>query len=375
MDGLVEMPGIVQPERANNGVRSGVRSSLLYSGLQWGCWGLWFWAQASGEVLIGEVPWSQALITWGGSGLVALWLTHLLRATSKIQDWFALPTRPLLGRAAASVAIVSASLFAVSVVVNLSVYGTPVSRMYASIFHKLPVAWQLLNQFTTFLSTTMVWVALYFGFMSQRRRHRAELRQAQLNEALQAAELRLLKFQLNPHFLFNALNGVRALIADEPAKAQEAVTRLARTLRYTLAAGDAELVSFGREMEMVNDYLALEWLRLADRLDVVREIEPGVESVRIPALLMQTLVENAIKHGIAPLKHGGTLRISARIVGKQLLLEIGNPRPVDDDKEPTEGLGLRNASERLRLLFGPAAKLDLDLLDPARATAKVRLPV
>jgi len=372
MEGLVEMPGIVvQPERTV----TGVRSSLLYSGLQWGGWGFWFWSQASGEVLIGEVPWNQALTIWGGIGLAALWLTHILRGASKVHDWFALPTGPLLGRAVVSVTIVSAMLCGAAVLLTLSVYGSPVSRMYGSIFHKLPIGLQILNQSISLFWVTMIWVALYFGLMSQRRRHRAELRQAQLNEALQAAELRLLKFQLNPHFLFNALNGVRALIADEPAKAQEAVTRLARTLRYTLAAGDAELVSFGREMEMVNDYLALESLRLADRLDVVREIAPGVESVRIPALLMQTLVENAIKHGIAPLKHGGTLRISARIVGKQLLLEIGNPRPVDDDKEPTEGLGLRNASERLRLLFGAGAKLHLDLLDPARATAKVRLPI
>jgi sensor histidine kinase YesM len=371
MHGLVEMPAIAPPERTT----TGVRSSLLYSCLQWGCWGLWFWSQASGEVLIAEVPWSQSLIVWGGIGLVALWLTHVLRGASKAHDWFTLPTGPLLVRAVVSLTIVSALLCAAAVLLTLYIYGSPVSRMYASIFHKLPVGFQILNQSISLFTTMMIWVALYFGLMSQRRRHRAELRQAQLNEALRAAELRLLKFQLNPHFLFNALNGVRALIADEPEKAQEAVTRLARTLRYTLAAGDAELVSFGREMEMVNDYLALESLRLADRLDVVRELEPGVESVRIPALLMQTLVENAIKHGIAPLRHGGTLRISARVVGKQLFLEIGNPRPVDDDREPTEGLGLRNASERLRLLFGTAAKLNLDLLDPARATAKVRLPI
>jgi sensor histidine kinase YesM len=348
---------------------------VLYVVLQFVGWGFWFWSQAGGDVLIGEVSWRQALTVWGGIAIIGLWLTHMLRAASKMHDWFALSTGALVGRAVASVAIISAVLCWASILLTLTVYGSPVTRIYANVFHKLPVGFQLLNQSIALSSVIIIWVALYFGLMSQRSRHRAELRQAQLNEALQAAELRLLKFQLNPHFLFNALNGVRALIADEPAKAQEAVTRLARTLRYTLAAGDAELVSFGREMEMVNDYLALESLRLADRLDVVREIAPGAESVRIPALLMQTLVENAIKHGIAPLRHGGTLRIAARVVDKHLLLEIGNPRPVvEDDKKTNEGLGLRNASARLRLLFGPAAKLELDLLDPARAVAKVRLP-
>ncbi len=372
MQGLVEIPGVVQPDRPLTG--ASIRTHVLYAVLQFGGWGFWFWSQASGDVLIGEVSWRQALTVWGGLAIISMWLTHMLRSASKTHDWFALSTGALMGRAVASVAIISAVLCWASILLSLAVYSSPVTRIYSNIFHKLPVGLQILNQSIALSSVVIIWVALYFGLMSQRWRHRAELRQAQLNEALQAAELRLLKFQLNPHFLFNALNGVRALIADEPAKAQEAVTRLARTLRYTLAAGDAELVTFGREMEMVNDYLALESLRLADRLDVVREIAAGAESVRIPALLMQTLVENAIKHGIAPLKHGGTLHIAARVVGKHLLLEIGNPRPVDDDKEPKEGLGLRNASERLRLLFGPAAKLELDLLDPARAVAKVRLP-
>jgi LytS/YehU family sensor histidine kinase len=128
-------------------------------------------------------------------------------------------------------------------------------------------------------------------------------------------------------------------------------------------------------MEMVNDYLALESLRLADRLEVVREIEPAALNARIPSMLLQTLVENAIKHGIAPLKLGGHLHISARVLDKQLLIEIGNPRPVDDDRAAVEGVGLRNTSARLRLLFGSAARLDLDLLDPAHATARVRLPI
>jgi len=355
------MPGVVDPEGTPAG--ASLRTHVLYAVLQFGGWGLWFWSQASSDVLVGEVPWRQALTVWGGIGLIGLWLTHLLRATSKTHDWFALSTGALLGRAVASVAIISAVLCSASILLTLTVYGSPVTRIYANIFHKLPVGFQIFNQSVSLSFVVIIWVTLYFGLMSQRWRHRAELRQAQLNEALQAAELRLLKFQLNPHFLFNALNGVRALIADEPAKAQEAVTRLARTLRYTLAAGDAELVTLGREMEMVNDYLALESLRLADRLHVVREIAPGVETVRIPALLMQTLVENAIKHGIAPLKHGGTLRIRARVLDKHLLLEIANPRPAEeDDRKRKEGLGLRNASERLRLLFGPVAKLELDLL-------------
>ncbi|MEJ1962352.1 MAG: histidine kinase [Gammaproteobacteria bacterium] len=154
----------------------------------------------------------KALTVWAGIALVGLWLTHLLRAVSKMHDWFALPTGPLLGRAVVSIAAISTLLCGMAVLLTLSVYGSAVTPMYAGIFHKLPTGFQLLNQSVALMSITMIWVALYFGLMSQRRRYSAELRQAQLNEALQAAELRLLKFQLDPHFLFNALNGVRALM-------------------------------------------------------------------------------------------------------------------------------------------------------------------
>jgi sensor histidine kinase YesM len=353
---------------------SGMRNALLYAGLQWGCWGVWFWAQAAGEVLLGEVPWEKALLVWGGIALAALFTTHTLRAASKRDGWFALPTRAIIGRALLSMAVFSVILCGISAVLSIIAYGSPISRMYANIFHKLPAGAQFLLQSMSIAGTLVSWVAVYFGIMSERWHHRAELRQAQLSEALQEAELLLLKFQLNPHFLFNALNGVRALIADEPAKAQDAVTQLARTLRYTLSSGDAELVTLGREMEMVNDYLALESLRLADRLEVVRDIEPAALDVRIPGMLMQTLVENAIKHGIAKLRVGGTLRVSARVIGKELAIEVSNPRPIEDDHVPHEGVGLRSASGRLRLLFGDAASLNLDLLDPGRATARVRIP-
>src|SRR4030095_15981030 len=109
---------------------------------------------------------------------------------------------------------------------------------------------------------------------------RAELRQSELAHALKVAELRLLKSQLNPHFLFNCLNSVRALIADDPSGAQKAVTQLARTLRYTLSAGQEELVTLERELEIVEDYLALEALRLGERLRIERTIAAEVRGAR-----------------------------------------------------------------------------------------------
>jgi len=220
----------------------------------------------------------------------------------------------------------------------------------------------------------MVWLTIYFTTIAIRRHQAAALRQSEMARALQHAELRLLKSQLNPHFLFNALNTVRALIAEDPSKAQRAVTRLANTLRYTLGAGQHELVSFERELEMVSDFLELEKMRFEDRLTIEREVAPGLGGTRIPAMLLQTVVENAIKHGIAELPAGGLLRIRADLQNGALVLQVENPRPLTVTRPLSEGTGLRNAEERLRLLFDSGASLELDLSQPAVATTRIRIP-
>jgi LytS/YehU family sensor histidine kinase len=195
-----------------------------------------------------------------------------------------------------------------------------------------------------------------------------------LARALQLAELRLLKSQLNPHFLFNALNTVRSLIADNPVRAQSAVTRLANTLRYTLSSRQDELVTLAQELDIVADYLELESMRFEDRLRIETHVPEDAAGVRIPVMLLQTLVENAIKHGIAELPSGGLLRISAELQNDVLILEVENPRPPTPIQRAHEGVGLRNARDRLRLLFGARAGLDLDLSKPAVATARLRVP-
>ena len=286
----------------------------------------------------------------------------------------ALPPAPAIGRILAATLLIALASHFITIWLAQRVYGSPVPPLYGAFYHLLPPGQQLRNQLIFTLLIHIAWVAIYLAFATLRHRYRADLQRAQLGEALQAAELRLLKSQLNPHFLFNSLNGLRSLIADEPDRARDAVTQLARMLRYTLASGDEDLVSMERELEMVDDYLALESMRFADRLRVEREIEPAARSVRIPAMLLQTLVENGIKHGIANLRQGGTLRIAARVADKELWLQVVNPRPIDAAPVQGSGVGLRNASERLRLLFGARASLKVDLDEPGIARAEVRLP-
>jgi sensor histidine kinase YesM len=354
--------------------RQGVAISVGYWALQFAGWGLYFWAQASGEVIFADTPWSKAATLWGGFCVSGFALTHLLRWIIKRRRWLSLPPKALLIRMLIAIALLASTLHVVTIVLSLTEYNTSVAPILGALYRRLPHDRQLFNQFVNSLVVTLIWVGLYLGFAVQRHRYDAQVHQAELAQLLNAAELRLLKAQLNPHFLFNALNGVRALIADEPARAQDAVTQLARTLRYTLAANDDELVTLARELEMVNDYLALEELRLADRLMVVRDIAPEATQTRVPVMLIQTLIENAIKHGIAELKAGGTLRIEAHFVNAELTIQIRNPRSISAPVPNAQGTGLKNSSERLRLLFGSRASLRLDLSRPGEAIAAVRLP-
>lgn len=337
-------------------------------------WGFYFYAQASGEVIFAQQPWSKASILWGGVCLTGIALTQVLRWIIKRQGWLALKPAALLGRVVVAVLIISAFAYLNTLALSEAVYGTLVTPLAAAFYQRLTPEGQLRNQFIFMLLVHGAWVAVYLAIALQRHRYRAELRQAQLGEALRAAELRLLQSQLNPHFLFNALNGLRSLIADDPARARDAVTQLARTMRYSLASGDENLVSLERELEMVEDYLALESMRLEERLRIERHIEPDARPARLPAMLLQVLVENAIKHGIAQLKPGGTLRIGARLERGELILTVVNPRPEAARPAEGEGVGLRNAAQRLRLMFGDRAQLRLDLATPGQATAEARLP-
>lgn len=364
----------VRPSMATSVALDARFAAVAYWVVQFSAWGWHCWWQASGEAILASVSLSNAVAVWGGICLTGLVLTDLLRRLSKRRSWLDLPTSQLLVRLATSTLALSLLTFIVSIALAREVYGQSVVAIDRAFYAKLPHSTQLFNEFRSLLTTYLTWVATYFSVALIRRRYQIELRQARLSEALQAAELRLLKSQLNPHFLFNALNGVRALIGDQPTRAQDAVTQLARTLRYTMAASAEEHVTLGHEMEMVDDYLALESLRLAERLRVVREISPEATLVRIPVMLLQQLTENAIKHGIAQIKQGGILRIAAHVVEDELQIEVENPRPPVLPAREVAGVGLANTARRLELLFGARASMNLDLSNPDRAVASVRIP-
>ena len=344
-------------------------------------WGLNAFGQTvTGMARENPAPTWQIALEVGLLNAIALLLTHLLRGYIKRQRWDTLRIAALIPRVLAAAVVLGFPIAVIMSFLSIAMLwgGGPEDQELVSQLAGDPVVWlirmDLLLRTLNWSVVFAFWMGMYFAITSVRDRHRAELRQSELAHALKVAELRVLKSQLNPHFLFNSLNSVRALIADDPTGAQNAVTQLARTLRYTLTAGQEEVVSLERELEIVADYLELESLRLGERLRIERAIALEARVAHIPVMLLQTVVENAIKHGIAELPEGGILRISAEVRDGALFIEVENPRPATPSRSPSHGVGLRNAAERLRLLFGAAGTLDLDLSDPARALARIRIP-
>lgn len=186
---------------------------------------------------------------------------------------------------------------------------------------------------------------------------------------LAMAELRALQAQINPHFLFNTLNTIAALTRIDPAAAEATITRLAEVFRYTLRASGTTHARLADELAFVREYLAIERTRFGDRLRIVEDIEPGLDSVDIPALLLQPLVENAVRYAVSPRSEGGTIRLGARRDGDVLHLLVADDGPGMSElaSESGNGFGLHSVQERLRAA-GPPHAIHIDS-GPGRGTA------
>jgi two-component sensor histidine kinase len=206
----------------------------------------------------------------------------------------------------------------------------------------------------------LCWSALYFGiyyYESVQREREATLRATAL---AQEAQVKMLRYQLNPHFLFNTLNAISTLILDHHNDtANQAVTRLSAFLRHTLDQDPMKKVTLQQELEALDLYLGIEKLRFGPRLRLQRDVHDTTLAALVPSLLLQPLVENALKYAIAPAEAGGTLHIGARLIGQRLMLHVADDGPgLPDGASVTDGrgVGLRNTRERLAVLYGDRAR-------------------
>ena len=203
-------------------------------------------------------------------------------------------------------------------------------------------------------------VALHYLFLAVEARRAAEGRAFEMRLLAREAELQALKAQVDPHFLFNSLNSISSLVAADPQRARAMCLKLAEVLRQSLRLGERPSIYLKEELAVARSYLEVEEFRFGDRMSVQFQVEDGCENCEVPPLLLQPLVENSVRHGIAHLLEGGTVQVRARRHEGRLILEVVNPCDPERPASRGEGIGLANVQRRLAAAFGDEAKLVAD---------------
>jgi len=216
-------------------------------------------------------------------------------------------------------------------------------------------------------------VALDYVLLSVETSKEAETREQEARTMAREAEIKALKAQINPHFLFNSLNSIAALATVDGVRAREMCIKLSDFLRSTLSLGDRKSISFRDELALSKAYLDVEQVRFGARLHVAFDVDPACDDCIVPPLVLQPLVENAVKHGIAGLVEGGTIKLVARSSEGWLHVTIENEYDPDAPAARRHGLGLENVRGRLRSLYENKARIDTEVSE-TRFLVELKLP-
>jgi sensor histidine kinase YesM len=306
-------------------------------------------------------PWFDAIGAAGAHvlpGALAGWLAW--RAQARVAD---LP--PLRAAAAHPLLALAASALWLALMLGITAAAKPADLAAIAARASQP----------TLLSGLVLYATIAFVRALVAARERAALREA----ALAQAELRALRARVEPHFLYNALETVSGLVQSDPRRAEDAIARLGRLLRGLLEQTEAEAadapVPLGEELRFVRDYLAIEALRMGPRLRVIERIEPGVEALSVPRLLLQPLVENAVQHGLAHRREGGIIALTARREGGSLVLGVADDGDGTEEGRVREGgTGLALLRRRLALHHGGRSRFDVAATPGHGVSIRIEFP-
>jgi two-component system LytT family sensor kinase len=300
-------------------------------------------------------------------GFTGVCLTHIYRSIIRKKDWLSLPLRQIIPRVLLSSVMIGTLIVVLIYAVNLS------TGIYH--FSKLRVGGFIFSSFNISI-VVLVWGLIYFSVHYFENYKKAEIESLIWEAAVKDFELKTLKSQLNPHFMFNALNSIRALIQEDPNNAQNAVTKLSNILRYSLRIERIETVSLEDEMLTVADYLALETIRFEERLKYKIKLDPVSKNIEIPPMMIQTLVENGIKHGISKRREGGEISITSSVSDSKLKIQIKNSGQIDPDSvQHAKGFGISNTKHRLSLLYGEKAVFLIKNFSANEVIAELVIPI
>lgn len=334
----------------------------------------WFLIGLINVIIISSVEghYPENIVVWLIVCTFGVMSTHLYRAFIKKNRWLELQLRKTIFRIIASSLIIGIGLFCIYLIINSIVKASIPEASYINLTAAINLS-----------GSVLFWSLIYFLIHYIENYRKAEIESYIWEAAVKDFELKTLKSQLNPHFMFNALNSIRALIEEDPENAKIAVTRLSNILRYSLKIEKTETVKLEEEMKTVADYLSLEKIRYEERLKY--EISNSKDSlgVEIPPMMIQTLVENAIKHGISQQTKGGEITISTFVTNPSagqaspnLYIKITNTGQIERNSlKNAKGFGIDNTKHRLNLLYGENALFTIKNLDSDRVSAEVIIPI
>ena len=217
-----------------------------------------------------------------------------------------------------------------------------------------------------------IWLLAFHLYHYARHSRQAEIDQNKHEKLAIAAQFKRLHAELNPHFLFNSLNSIKALILESPGDARKALDLLSEMLRNSLRYSNQKLIPLSEELKSITSYLALEKIRFEERLQYHIDITENLLPTLVPPLSLYNLVENAVKHGIAKSKSGGRISITAAETADGIELTVLNDGQLPD--HPDSGIGLKNTRERLQLVYGPRATLDLRNANAQQVASSLTIP-
>jgi signal transduction histidine kinase len=290
-------------------------------------------------------------------------MTHFYRYVIKRWDWIALPMMWLTPRVFISAVIIAFPIYFIRIGISyfLDMYDPELLGIIPVLGNAIP------NALIIFIWSLFYFIYQYFEKYNLSLKHEAAFRQMELEN---------LKSQLNPHFIFNSLNSIRALVDENPGKSKLSITQLSNIMRKSLVTDQSRLISFKQELETVKDYLSLEDVRYEERLRTSLDIDQLSYRFNVPPMMIQTLVENGIKHGVSKLKEGGELQLKTQVIGEGLNIEIRNSGQYspEDVKNEEGGLGIKNTLQRLKLIYGKSATFMITNESTKNVLTKITIP-
>lgn len=328
-----------------------VNKRRIYWSLQIGGWFCYAVVQIFSSYLASGSVTPRRVIFLMLEAFLCLIITNWFRVLLNRYKWLYLPMHKLIPSVFFSLCIMGLLIYFLRLPITaaLGKLFQPVTTL--NLKQALNIS-QVLGQSSWYVILFFLWTVFYFTYHYFERYNTSLKYDASMIEI----ELNNLKSQLNPHFIFNALNSIRALVDENPTKSKQAINQLSNILRSSLASDKKGLTKFEDELKIVKDYLGLESIRFEERLKTEFDIHPDSHKFLVPPLMIQTLVENGIKHGISKLTPGGVIQLKTSVENGHLKIHIRNSgHLLNGTKRSKSGLGLKNTAQRLKLLYGEEA--------------------